>query len=73
MMTPKTTVSEAMTAHVEKVGMDRRQFFITTAAVGGALVVGFGWPRRADGVEVTTPAAPWYRDHGSPARSRRRV
>src|SRR5258708_33561921 len=35
-MTPKQTLSEAMMAHVE----DRRQFFITTAAVGGALVAG---------------------------------
>jgi len=57
-MTPKQTLSEAMMDHVE----DRRQFFITTAAVGGALVAGFGWPRRADAVEVTTPAAPWYRE-----------
>ncbi|PYS05778.1 MAG: carbon monoxide dehydrogenase, partial [Acidobacteria bacterium] len=65
-MTPKKTVSEAMTAHVEKVGIDRRQFFITTAAVGGALVVGFGWPRRADAVEVTTSAAPWYREPSVP-------
>ena len=65
-MTPKKTVSEAMTAHVEKVGIDRRQFFITTAAVGGGLVVGFGWPRRADAVEVTTSAAPWYREPSVP-------
>ena len=57
-MRPKRTLSEAMTAHVE----DRRQFFITTAVVGGALVAGFAWPRRADAVEVTTPAAPWYRE-----------
>jgi len=62
MMTPKQTLSEALTAHVE----DRRQFFITTAAVGGALVAGFGWPRRADAVEVTTPAAPWYREPSVP-------
>lgn len=27
-MTPKKSVSEAMTAHVEKAGIDRRQFFI---------------------------------------------
>jgi isoquinoline 1-oxidoreductase beta subunit len=46
--------------------MDRRQFFITTRAVGGALVVGFGWPRRADAVPVTTPAGPWYREPTSP-------
>ena len=65
-MTPKQTVSEAMTARVETAGMDRREFFITTAAVGGALVVGFGWPRRADAVAVTTPAAPWYRESTVP-------
>jgi hypothetical protein len=60
-MTPKKTVSEAMAAHVEKVGIDRRQFFITTAAVGGALVVGFGWPRRCrgrdDGCRTLVPRA----------------
>jgi len=62
MTRPKRTLSEAMTAHVE----DRRQFFITTAVVGGALVAGFAWPRRADAVEVTTPAAPWYREPSVP-------
>jgi isoquinoline 1-oxidoreductase beta subunit len=46
--------------------MDRREFFITTSAVGGALVVGFGWPRRADAVPVTTAAGPWYREPTSP-------
>ncbi|MBI2188656.1 MAG: xanthine dehydrogenase family protein molybdopterin-binding subunit [Acidobacteria bacterium] len=46
--------------------MDRREFFITTAAVGGALVIGFGWPRRAEAVDVTTPAAPWYREPSVP-------
>jgi isoquinoline 1-oxidoreductase beta subunit len=51
-----------MTAHVEKAGMDRRQFFITTGALGGALVVGLAWPRPAEAVDVTTPAAPWYRE-----------
>ena len=65
-MTPKKTISEAMTARVEKAGMDRRQFFITTAAVGGALVVGLGWPRRAEAVDVATPAAPWYREPSVP-------
>src|SRR2546427_11317120 len=61
-MTPKKTVSEAMTAHVEKVGRDRRQFFITTPAAGGAPVVGFGSTAGADAVGVTTSAAPWYRE-----------
>ena len=61
-MTPKQPVSEAMTARVETAGMDRRQFFVTTAAVGGALVVGIGWSRRSGAVPVTTPAAPWYRE-----------
>ena len=37
-MTLKKTISEAMTARVERADMDRRQFFITTAAVGGAMV-----------------------------------
>jgi isoquinoline 1-oxidoreductase subunit beta len=64
-MTPKT-ISEAMTAGVEKAGIDRRQFFITTAAVGGAMVVGLGWPRRAEAVNVATPAAPWYREPSVP-------
>ena len=61
-MTSKKKVAEAMTALVDKVGMDRRQFFIATAAVGGGLMVGFGWPRRAEAVEVTTPDSPWYRE-----------
>ena len=65
-MTPKQPVSEVMTARVETAGMDRRQFFVTTAAVGGALVVGIGWPRRSGAVPVTTPAAPWYREASVP-------
>ena len=48
--------------HVEKADMDRRQFFITTAAVGGALVVGLGWPRRAGRWTQPRPAAPWVRE-----------
>ena len=55
-----------MTAQIETAGMDRREFFITTAAVSGALVVGCGWPRRGDAVGVTTPAAPWYRESTIP-------
>ena len=65
-MTSKQTVSDAMTARVETAGMDRREFFITTAAVGGTLVMGCGWPRRGDAVGVTTPAAPWYRESTIP-------
>jgi isoquinoline 1-oxidoreductase beta subunit len=65
-MTPKKTISEAMTAHVETAGIDRRQFFITTGAVGGALVVGLSWPRRAEAVDVTAPAAPWYQEPSVP-------
>lgn len=65
-MTSKQTVSDAMTAQFETAGMDRREFFITTAAVSGALVVGCGWPRRGDAVGVTTPAAPWYRESTIP-------
>jgi isoquinoline 1-oxidoreductase beta subunit len=65
-MTSKQTVSDAMTAQIETAGMDRREFFITTAAVSGALVVGCGWPRRGDAVGVTTPAAPWYRESTIP-------
>jgi len=65
-MTPNKTVSEAMTGHVEKVGIDRRQFVIMTAAVGGGFMVGVGWPRRADAADVTTPAAPWYREPSVP-------
>ncbi len=65
-MTSKQTVSDAMTAQIKTAGMDRREFFITTAAVSGALVVGCGWPRRGDAVGVTTPAAPWYRESTIP-------
>ena len=55
-----------MTTRIEKAGIDRRQFFITTGALGGALIVGLAWPRRADAVDVTTPAAPWYRESSVP-------
>ena len=41
-----------MTARIEKAGIDRRQFFITTGALGGALVVGAGSSARAYGAAV---------------------
>jgi isoquinoline 1-oxidoreductase beta subunit len=43
--------------------MDRREFLTTTAAVGGAMVLGFWLPRSAEAASVTRVAAqPWYRD-----------
>ena len=53
-----------MTAQIEAtepLGMNRRDFLTSTAAVGGALVLGFHLPAtsaRADAV----PREPWYRD-----------
>ena len=53
-----------MTAQIEateSLGMNRRDFLTSTAAVGGALVLGFRLPAtsaRADAI----PREPWYRD-----------
>ena len=53
-----------MTAQIEAtepLGMNRRDFLTSTAAVGGALVLGFHLPAtsaRADAI----PREPWYRD-----------
>src|SRR5213593_1717928 len=49
-----------------KKDMDRREFLATTAAVGGAMVVGFWMPGATAEAAGTTSAAvspqPWYRD-----------
>jgi isoquinoline 1-oxidoreductase beta subunit len=47
-----------------KIAMDRREFLTVTAAVGGAMVLGFWLPDRAEaaGAGPTVGAQPWYRD-----------
>ena len=43
----------------------RRQFLSTTAAVGGAMVLGFYMPSK-DARAATIEGAPWYRDSFHP-------
>src|SRR5437016_14551825 len=42
--------------------MDRREFLTTTAAVGGAMVIGFWMPPSAEAASVPVAAQPWYRE-----------
>src|SRR5438876_6349819 len=42
--------------------MDRREFLTTTAAVGGAMVLGFWMPPSAQAANVPVAAQPWYRE-----------
>jgi isoquinoline 1-oxidoreductase beta subunit len=47
--------------------MDRREFLTTTAAVGGAMVLGFWLPPTAEAASGSPLAAqPWYRDAAVP-------
>src|SRR6185503_191676 len=46
--------------------MDRREFITTTAVVGGAMVLGFSMPRRADAAPMPVAPTPWYRDAAVP-------
>src|SRR5437879_13831100 len=41
--------------------MDRREFLTTTAAVGGAMVLGFWMPPSAQAANLTVAPTPWYR------------
>src|SRR5438876_1098854 len=72
-MTPHTT--EPVTEGAEHPNMERRKFLSTTAAVGGAMVVGFWMPGSTRCAEAQTetqtlpplkgshvPAQLWYRD-----------
>ena len=45
----------------EPLGMNRRDFLTSTAAVGGALVLGFHLPATSAGADAI-PREPWYRD-----------
>src|SRR5438552_10552836 len=42
--------------------MDRREFLTTTAAVGGAMVLGFWMPPSAHAANVPVAPTPWYRE-----------
>src|SRR5215471_11930718 len=42
--------------------MDRREFLTTTAAVGGAMVLGFWLPSKAEAAAGPVAAQPWYRE-----------
>src|SRR5436853_7428543 len=42
--------------------MDRREFLTTTAAVGGAMVIGFWMPPSAQATSAPAAAQPWYRE-----------
>src|SRR5438105_15417652 len=42
--------------------MDRREFLTTTAAVGGAMVIGFWMPPGAQAASAPVAAQPWYRE-----------
>src|SRR5262245_51055037 len=46
--------------------MDRREFLATAAAVGGAMVLGFWLPPRAEAASVPVAAQPWYREAAVP-------
>ena len=45
-----------------KKDMDRREFLTTTAAVGGAMVIGFWMPPSAQAASAPVAAQPWYRE-----------
>src|SRR5262245_3955957 len=48
------------------IDMDRREFLATTTAVGGAMVLGFWLPPKAEAAIVPVAAQPWYREAGAP-------
>src|SRR5712691_4136706 len=43
-------------------GMDRREFLVTTAVVGGGMVLGFFTPSASQAASMPVAAQPWYRD-----------
>src|SRR6201984_1802836 len=53
---------QGKTAPESTTDMDRREFLATTAAVGGAMVLGFWLPPSAEAASVPVAAQPWYRD-----------
>src|SRR5262245_52465104 len=54
-------VKEAIMSENKK-DMDRREFLTTTAAVGGAMVIGFWMPPSAAAASAPVAAQPWYRE-----------
>ncbi|PYS20104.1 MAG: hypothetical protein DMG11_30580, partial [Acidobacteria bacterium] len=53
---------EGKTAPENTTDMDRREFLATTAAVGGAMVLGFWMPPIAEAASVPVAPQPWYRE-----------
>src|SRR2546425_9367182 len=43
-------------------GMDRREFLVTTAVVGGGMVLGFFTPSASQAASLPVIAQPWYRE-----------
>src|SRR5437870_8529316 len=56
------TVPENTTEPRDPRGIDRREFLATTAAAGGAMVLGFWLPPSAQAASMPVAAQPWYRD-----------
>ena len=54
------------TRTTNQTGMDRREFLSTTAAVGGAMVLGFWLPPRRAEAQFATGDEPWYHDAMAP-------
>src|SRR5712691_5643258 len=48
--------------HDGTTGMDRREFLVTTAVVGGGMVLGFFTPSASQAASLPVIAQPWYRD-----------
>jgi isoquinoline 1-oxidoreductase subunit beta len=55
----------AKTAFTPQVELDRRDFLVRSAAVGGAMVLGFHMPPASAGT-ASIEGQPWYRDAASP-------
>src|SRR2546429_815122 len=56
------TAPENPTEAKDSRDVDRREFLATTAAVGGAMVLGFWLPPSAEAASVPVAAQPWYRE-----------
>src|SRR5256884_1065860 len=56
------TAPENPTEAKDSRDMDRREFLATTAAVGGAMVIGFWMPPSAQAASAPVAAQPWYRE-----------
>ena len=62
----KPEQGEGKTVAENRTEMDRREFLTTTAAVGGAMVLGFWMPPSAEAASAAVAAQPWYREASVP-------